>query len=133
VIKSKHQVRVYSGKKGSWTKIYTFTCSIGNSANPTPTTPAGAVWKIYKKLEKHEVVDDQTGVKVRCWGLCRFYKDNTGKEIALNSIIYRASDGSVYDGRLGINNSKGSVRLSYNNAMWIFYNAPINTRVHVAA
>ncbi len=127
VIKKNHQVRVYTGKKGSWKKVYTFTCSIGDSQNPTPS----GTFKIYQKLKKHEVVDDLSGVKVRCWGLCRFYKDDTGKQYALNSIIYRASDGSVYDGRLGINNSKGSVRLSYNNAMWVFYNAPINTTVYI--
>ena len=82
------------------------------------------------------MTDPLTGVKVRCWGLCRFAKvkdPNTGKtkEIALNSIIYRASDGSVYDGKLGVNNSRGSVRMTYNNAMWTFYNIPLNTTVYV--
>ncbi len=132
VVKNKHQVRIYKGKKGAWVRQYTFTCSVGDVANPTPE----GTFKIYKKLNKHEVKDPLTGVKVRCWGLCRFAKvkdPNTGKtkEIALNSIIYRASDGSVYDGKLGLNNSRGSVRMTYNNAMWVFYNIPLNTAVYV--
>ncbi|MBR2547983.1 MAG: L,D-transpeptidase family protein [Eubacterium sp.] len=129
VIRKNHQVRIYKGKKGNWNKIYTFTCSVGKKETPTPT----GTFKIYQKLQKHEVKDPDTGVKVRCWGLCRFYKGDDGTQYALNSIIYRASDGSVYDGRLGVNNSRGSVRTSYNNAMWIYNNIPVNTAVIVVA
>jgi lipoprotein-anchoring transpeptidase ErfK/SrfK len=119
---------VYKGKKGSWTRIYAFTCSVGDKENPTPL----GSFKIYKKIQKSETTN-QSKVKVRCWGLCRFYEDETGRTYSLNSILYRASDGTVYDGRLGANCTSGTVRLSYNNAMWIYYNAPVNTKVYVAA
>ncbi len=127
VIKGTHQVRVYTGKKKAWNKAYTFTCSIGDTANPTPE----GTFKINKKIQKHESTN-VSNVKVRCWGMCRFYRDNEGKDYSINSILYRQSDGSVYDGRLGMNCTTGTVRLSYNNAMWIYYNAPINTTVYVA-
>ena len=132
VSKKRYEVRVYTGKTNNWTRKYSWKCSIGDKLNPTPE----GTFTIQEKLKKHEVKDPLTKVKVRCWGLCRFttVKDTeTGKDkdIALNSIIYRASDGSVYDGRLGVNNSRGSIRLSYNNAMWLFYNVPLKTTVYV--
>ncbi|MBQ3282148.1 MAG: L,D-transpeptidase family protein [Eubacterium sp.] len=132
VIKKKHQVRIYKGKKGSWNKIYTFSCSVGASSTPTPE----GNFKIYQKLTnngKHESVN-VSGVKVRCWGMCRFWKDpNTGTAYSLNSILYRADTGAVYDSRLGANCTTGTVRLSYNNAMWVWNNMPVNTAVFVVA
>ena len=128
VLRRNHQVRVYKGKKGAWDRIYTFTCSVGDKENPTPV---GNTFKIMKKVQKHETTH-KSGFKVRCWGWCKFFEDSE-KEYALNSILYRSSDGSVYDGRLGANCTPGTVRMSYNNAMWIYYNCPVNTRVYIAA
>ena len=128
VVRSKHIVRVYSGKKNNWKRLYSFTCSVGKTSYPTPL----GVFKIQKKDKVH--VTTQQGEKVRCWGRCKFTTDpDTGVEISLNSILYRVSDGSVFDGRLGGNVTAGPVRLAYNNAMWIYNNCPLKTAVYVVA
>jgi len=121
VSKSKHQVRVYKGSKGNWSRAYTFTCSVGKSSTPTKS----GTFYIGKRGLTHSYKDDYGNkVKYLYWV---HYSDGSGR--GFNSILYW-DDGvhsGVYDGNLGQNNTGGSIRLSLNNAKYIYNYVPDGT------
>lgn len=118
---SSHQVRVYKGKKGNWSRIYTFTCTVGKSSSPTPK----GTFYIGKRGTTHYYTNDK-GDKVMYWYWLHF-TNNSG--MGFNSIIYYQDGKTVYDGNLGKNLSNGSIRLSLNNAKYLYNYVPNKTKV----
>ena len=122
VNRSTYQVRVYTGSKNNWTRSKTFTCGIG-----APKTPTKAgTFKVAVKGESFKYVT--RGKDVRYWYYTNFYNDK-----GFHSGIYYDDDGpnKAYDTKLKTASSQGSIRLSLENAKWIYYNIPMYTTVVV--
>ncbi|MBQ3574075.1 MAG: murein L,D-transpeptidase, partial [Clostridia bacterium] len=103
--------------------VHTMKCSTGKDATPTPkgtyqaTTGPGARWHYFKKYE--------------CWAQYAYYIEG---DIMFHSVLYGEKDGPVT--RSSVNNlgrkaSHGCVRLSVEDAKWIYYNCPMKTKIVV--
>jgi len=117
--------RVYAyapDNDGNYTKLVrTMKCSTGRDATPTPTgtfqsgTGPGARWHYFKKFE--------------CWAQYAYYI--TG-DIMFHSVLYNQKEGRVTQSsvnNLGHKASHGCVRLSVEDAKWIWANCPRNTKI----
>ena len=103
--------------------VKTMKCSTGRSGTPTPkgtytsTTCPGARWHYFKKFD--------------CWAQYAYYIEG---DIMFHSVLYSSRGGSVTQSsvnNLGSRASHGCVRLSVENAKWIWENCPKNTTVIV--
>lgn len=103
--------------------VRTMKCSTGKNATPTPTgtyqstTGPGARWHYFKKYD--------------CWAQYAYYIEG---DIMFHSVLYGEKDGPVT--RSSVNNlgrkaSHGCVRLSVEDAKWIYYNCPAKTKIVV--
>lgn len=103
--------------------VRTMKCSTGKNATPTPagtyqaTTGPGARWHYFKKYD--------------CWAQYAYYIEG---DIMFHSVLYGEKDGPVT--RSSVNNlgrkaSHGCVRLSVEDAKWIYYNCPVKTKIVV--
>lgn len=124
VYRAKYQVRVYKGSKGNWSRIKKFDCAIGKNSTPTPT----GTFKITKmgKTNKYTV----NGVTTRYWYYCYFFNQKQG----IHSGLYydnTGEPGRPYDTRLNVKSTSGGVRISYDNAKWIYDNISVGTTVVV--
>lgn len=113
----KFKVNVFEGSTNKWRLIHSYICTIGKPSTPTPKgTYTIGIKGLYFGVEK--------GYK--CWYYTQFYGN-----YLFHSIIYNL-DGSVRDGRLGMALSDGCVRLSKENAKWIYDNIPKGTKVYIS-
>ena len=121
VYRARYQVRIYTGSKNNWTRSKKFDCAIGKPATPTPT----GTFKITKKGEKNVYTVD--GVQTRYWFWCYY----NGKQGIHSGLYYDGgpNDGKDYDTRVNVKSTNGGVRVSYNNARWIYNNVPVGTTV----
>ena len=112
-----HMVYIFKGKKGSWTCIKHFRCSIGKPSTPTPEG-------MYGIGAKGLYFDSDGGA--RCWYYSAFYGS-----YYFHSVLYYQSSGpnSILDGTIGGSVSHGCVRLALSNAKYIYDNIPVGTRV----
>ena len=111
------KVNIFEGKKNSWSLVNSYLCTLGKSTTPTPKgTFQIGVKGLYFGVEK--------GYK--CW----YYTSFKGNYL-FHSIIYNL-DGSVRDGRLGMNLSNGCIRLAKVNAKNIYDNIPRGTKVIIS-
>ena len=103
--------------------VRTMKCSTGKDATPTPTgtfqstTGPGARWHYFKKY--------------KCWAQYAYYIEG---DIMFHSVLYNEKDGPVT--RSSVNNlgrkaSHGCVRLSVEDAKWIYQNCPVQTKIIV--
>ena len=103
--------------------VRTMKCSTGRVGTPTPlgtyvsSTGPGARWHFFKKFN--------------CWAQYAYYIEG---DIMFHSVLYGSKNGSVT--RSSVNNlgsraSHGCVRLSVEDAQWIWENCPKNTKVVV--
>ncbi len=103
--------------------VRTMKCSTGKNATPTPkgtyqsTTGPGARWHYFKKYN--------------CWAQYAYYIEG---DIMFHSVLYNQKDGPVT--RSSVNNlgrkaSHGCVRLSVEDAKWIWQNCPAKTKIVV--
>ena len=103
--------------------VRTMKCSTGKDATPTPTgtfqstTGPGARWHYFKKY--------------KCWAQYAYYIEG---DIMFHSVLYNEKDGPVT--RSSVNNlgrkaSHGCVRLSVEDAKWIYQNCPAQTKIIV--
>ena len=118
--------RVYAyapDRNGEYTDLVrTMKCSTGRKGTPTPTgtftdTAPGARWHFFKKFN--------------CWAQYAFYIQG---DIMFHSVLYSQKGGKVTQSsvnHLGSRASHGCVRLSVDDAKWIWNNCPSNTRVEV--
>ena len=112
----KNRVGIFNGSKGRWTQKQYWKCTSGAKATPTVKGQftVGIKGKVF-------------GKGYSCWYYTQFYGN-----YLFHSILYNpGSMTSIQDGRLGINASHGCVRLSLNNAKWIYNNIPKRTKVVV--
>lgn len=102
--------------------VRTMKCSTGKDATPTPkgtftNTGPGARWHYFKKFT--------------CWAQYAYYIDG---DIMFHSVLYNQKDGPVTQSsvnNLGRKASHGCVRLSVEDAKWIYFNCPMNTKIIV--
>ena len=103
--------------------VRTMKCSTGKDATPTPTgtfqstTGPGARWHYFKKYQ--------------CWAQ---YADYLEGDIMFHSVLYNEKDGPVTQSsvnNLGRKASHGCVRLSVEDAKWIYQNCPVQTKIIV--
>ena len=118
--------RVYAyapDRDGEYTELVrTMKCSTGRNSSPTPTgtftdTAPGARWHFFQKFN--------------CWAQYAFYIEG---DIMFHSVLYNHKDGKVTQSsvnHLGSKASHGCVRLSVEDAKWIWNNCPANTKVIV--
>ena len=126
VIKSKYQVRVYKGKKGSWSKIYTFTCGIGAPGHET----ASGNFTVQGKTAHHNY---RTGGKNAHWNNGLDLTGSGPKGNGFNGYVWSDTypEGSIIDSRLGGKVTGGRVRVSENNSAWLYNNIGIGTTVYI--
>ena len=124
---SEHELRVYQGRKGEWTRIkgsWEFSC--GAPATRTPTGQFKLCWKYeteygWKRFEKCKAA----------------YCYWTTAGFMLHTILYdKYSEGNpeyadIADDRLGMNISMSCIRLALEHARWIYTNIPHGTRLVV--
>lgn len=111
------KTNVYTGTKNHWNLLHSYLCTIGKPSTPTPKGNFHiGVKGLYFGVEK--------GFKAR------YYTQYYGNYL-FHSILYNL-DGSIRDGRLGMALSDGCIRLSLDNAKWIWDNIPKGTSVHIS-
>ena len=103
--------------------VRTMKCSTGKDSTPTPTgtfqnsTGPGARWHYFTKY--------------KCWAQYAYYIQG---DIMFHSVLYNEKDGPVTQSsvnNLGRKASHGCVRLSVEDAKWIYTNCPVNTKIIV--
>ncbi len=103
--------------------VRTMKCSTGKNATPTPkgtfqaSTGPGARWHYFKKYT--------------CWAQYAYYIQG---DILFHSVLYNEKGGPVTQSsvnNLGRKASHGCVRLSVDDAKWIYQNCPAQTKVIV--
>ena len=101
----------------------TMKCSTGKDVTPTPkgtyqaTTGPGARWHYFKKY--------------KCWAQYAYYIEG---DIMFHSVLYNDPNGPVTQSsvnNLGRKASHGCVRLSVEDAKWLYTNCPMNTKIIV--
>jgi len=122
-----HELRVYQGQKGNWNRIkggWELTC--GSSSTPTPQ---GQFYLCYKHPTDYGWKD---------FTLSRAaYVYWTTAGFMIHTILYEKWGGDdpeyveVLDDRLGENLSLSCIRLSLENARWIYKNIPTSTKLVV--
>lgn len=119
VVKSKFQVRVYKGKKGNWSKQYTFTCALGSS-KPTYS----GTYTVSSKTKQHSYRLNGQDVH---WNNGLNYG---GSGAGFNGYVWAGkTSGNLVDGRLGGYYTGGRVRVAENNSVWLYNNIPNGTKV----
>ena len=109
---------VFTGKAGNWTLVKDMLSTVGKESTPTIKGTFSLLSKgSYFYVEDH---DD--------W-ICKYY-NQFYKNYLIHSVVYNTS-GQLVDGRLGMRLSKGCVRVSLENARYIYNNVPIGSRVYV--
>jgi len=111
------KVNIFKGSTNKWTMVNSYLCTIGKKSTPTPKgTYKIGIKGLYFGVNK--------GYK--CW----YYTQFKGNYL-FHSIIYNL-DGSIRDGRLGMQLSDGCIRLAKINAKWIYDNIPRGTKVVIS-
>lgn len=109
------RVGIFSGGMGYWNMDAYWTCSTGKPSTPTVIGEFTVTGKGYSFGENHGY---------SCYYYTQFYGD-----YLIHSIQYYAHSFRVMDGRLGMHVSNGCVRMSIDQAKWIYDNIPYGTKV----
>ena len=126
VDKSRHYVNIYQGSKGSWTNIRrNMLCTIGKSSTPTRS----GSYKLKIKTTRFGAYGRKDFSSSTAF-YAYFY--NAGN--FFHSVIYRLGTSNPYtatpkDASLGKNKSNGCIRLSLENAKYLWDNMKVGTRV----
>lgn len=115
VSKSERQVYIYHKENNSWVNIKVFTCNIGAPESPT------IEGNFDSGLKGKHLKIDETYVK--------YFTQISGNYL-FHSVVYN-EEGQVIDGRLGEAVSHGCVRLSVNNAKYIYETIPARTGIKI--
>lgn len=109
------KVGVFFGSKGNWSNKYFWNCAPGTPRTPTP---AGNF-----KIQSKGYYFDSGAAR------CYYYSQFHGNYL-FHSVLYY-HNGSLMDGRTGLQLSHGCVRLDIDNAKWIYDYIPRGTSVIV--
>ena len=111
------RTNIFKGSYKNWKLVNSYICTIGKPSTPTPKgTFTIGIKGLYFGVKK--------GYK--CW----YYSQFKGNYL-FHSIIYNL-DGTIRDGRLGMQLSDGCIRLAKENAKWIYDNIPERTKVYIS-
>lgn len=110
------RVFIFQGSKGNWTPLHDWVCSPGKPSTPT-------VRGFYNVAARGTHFGEDKGYTCYYW--TQFYGD-----YLFHSILYYPYSMRVQEGELGKQLSHGCVRLSIENARWIYDNIPRGTRVY---
>lgn len=113
VDRSSCTVGIYQGSKNNWKLKYFWPCAPGKASTPTISGEYNVAGKGY-------YFDSGNS---RC-----FYYTQFKGNYLFHSVLYN-KNGTLQDGRVGIQLSHGCVRLEINNAKWIYDNIPKGTHV----
>lgn len=111
----KHKVYIYKGKNHNYQKIKEFLATIGKKETPT----IRGIFTIQAKGPGY--VKAKEGFKVKWY--TQFYKN-----YLFHSILFNLDD-TIFDGRLGMDLSDGCIRLSEEDAKYIYDHVPYGTLV----
>lgn len=113
---SNHTVSILTGSNYNWKLLQFFTCSVGAASTPT--------------IRGHFTVETRGGSFVTDNGLiCKYFTQISGNYL-FHSVLYDKK-GNLVDGRLGYNISHGCIRLSVENAKYIYDNIPSSTAIWI--
>lgn len=112
---SKH-VGIYRGEKGNWKCVKYWLCCVGKPSTPTIT----GSYKVSGKGLSF-------GNGYTCW----YYTQIRGNYLFHSVSYLPGSKTQLLDGRLGIANSHGCVRLEISNAKWMYDNVPYGTKIYI--
>jgi len=118
VDKSRHQVRIYKGKKNKWKLMKNARCTVGAKGTRTPS----GTFRITRKGRYFN-----TGSNLRCW----YWTGFIGSEYLFHSVLYNrnGSPTRIVNGTLGKNLSHGCIRLSLSNARYLQKKVPGGSKV----
>lgn len=108
------KVAVFSGRIGNWNMIKYWDCAPGKPSTPT-------VSGTFTVKGKGTYFDSGSS---RCYWYTQFYGN-----YLFHSVLYSKYNGSLVDGRVGMQLSHGCVRLKIENAKWIYDTIPAGTKV----
>lgn len=110
-----HQkVHSFSGNVNNWKLIKSMSCSTGKASTPT-------VKGIFKVQDKGPMFRVDSRI------ICKYYTRFHGNYLFHTVLLF--NDGSIANGTLGRPLSHGCVRLSIENAKYIYYKIPSGTTV----
>ena len=109
------KVGIFCGSRNNWNLIHFWDCAPGKPSTPTVT----GQFTVGSKGHYFDSGDS------RCYYFTQF-KGN----YLFHSVLYN-KNGTLRDGRTGLQLSHGCVRLDINNAKWIYDNIPAGTKVFV--
>lgn len=104
---------IYYGHHGAWRPVHEWACSSGKPSSPTLTGEYTVTGKGYSFGHGYT---------------CYYYTQFCG-DYLFHSVPYYQNTFNVMDGRLGIRLSAGCIRLTIENAKWIYDNIPIGTKI----
>ena len=107
---------IFTGSTGAWNLLYDWQCAPGKPSTPT----VGGEFTVGSKGYYFD------SGNARCYWYTQFYGD-----YLFHSVLYSKYNGSLMDGRVGMQLSHGCVRLPIQNAKWIYDNIPSGTKVVV--
>ena len=108
-----NKVGVFYGSCGNWELVYYWNAATGKASTPTVKGSYTVTGKGYS-----------FGSGYTCYYYTQFYGD-----YLFHSVLYYEDTFRIMDGTLGANASHGCVRLSIDNAKWIYDNIPYGTKV----
>ncbi len=108
---------VFKGSKGKWAQQKAMTCSTGTSSNSTPLGE-------YKTTMRTRYFDS---FGYRCWYATGFI----GGEYLFHSSPYILEDkpNRIADSTMGVPSSHGCIRMTLDDALYIYDNIPIGSKV----
>ena len=109
-------VGIFRGSKGNWRYSKYWLCCVGKPSTPTIT----GTYKVSGKGLSF-------GNGYTCW----YYTQIKGNYLFHSVSYLPGSKTQLLDGRLGIANSHGCVRLEISNAKWMYDNVPYNSKIYI--
>jgi len=109
---------VFTGSEGHWDLVRSMKSTIGKPSTPT----IKGTFTVQGKGSYFTVPDHEE------W-ICKYYTQFYG-DYLIHSVVYDRNN-KLIDGRLGMRLSKGCIRVSLDNAKFIYYNVPRNSTVYV--
>lgn len=110
------EVNVFQGSKGNWKLIRTMACGTGLNTSPTPVESVRILYKSWQ------------------WNYESFYVHHISvfdSARGFHSVPVNYEDGSIYYGVLGRPVSHGCIRLSIEDAVWVWNSMPVGTQVEI--